>query len=197
MRLKPQRLKLYVRLRNAHLSHREALDFSRLKMHTPPSGGKKQYPPSLHAVVKERRAMWSRFAAEARDRGWGAYKQKTEWRKRIVGLYDGLSKRLPGVNFFVTKDVHGKPVPKRISPWALYDAKQKELPDRDQWDTPRGNRRGKVPDVPLNTDRRYREKKLREDIDYYKRQIKETGDPEGAWAWKLKGAEYQLRTGGY
>ena len=196
VRLKPQRRKLYTQLREEHLTHREALEFSRLKKHVPPGGGKKQYPPVLTELVKDRRVMWGKFDKEAQDRGWGKTKRVTEWHKRVGELYDGLSKKYTG-NFFVQKDVHGKKIPQRINPWALYDARLGVLPQEDQWDTPRSNRKNPVTGVTFKVEKRYKAKQLRDDIAYYKQKIKETGDPNEEWHWRLKGAEYDLKHGEY
>jgi len=196
IRLKPQRLKLYQALRAEHLTYREALEYSRMTKHVPPGGGKPKYPPALGAVVRERRKMWKSFMPEAVDTGWGTPKMRREWHKKVGALYDGLSKRHTG-NFFVTKDVHGKKVPMRISPWALYDATFEKLPAEDQWDTPRTGRHSKDAGVSFQSERRFKEKQLREDIRFYREKIKETGDPKGQYAWQLKGLEFRLKRGDY
>src|SRR3989304_5791664 len=104
-RLKPQRLKLYNTLRQEHLTHREALEFSKMRKHIPPTGGRRQYPPALTAILKERRAMWNVYSRMAVNKGWGSGRFNREWKILIGGLYENLSKKHKG-NFFVVRDVH-------------------------------------------------------------------------------------------
>ena len=194
--LKSGRLTRYHILREEHLTYREALDFSRMNKHVPPGGGRKRYPPALIAIVKERRQMWKAFQRESVPAGWGETKVAREWKKRVGALYDSLSRMHKG-NFFVVKDVHGKAVPKRISPWALYDAKYDYLPDGQRWDTPRSSRVVLGSTVSFRALNRYKVRELKKDIRFYEDEIKRTGDPDGGFKWKLDGARYQLKTGEY
>lgn len=140
--------------------------------------------------------MWGVFAETAQERGWGRWKVKLAWRKMVYRLYEDAATRHAG-HFFVTKDVHGKPVPQRLNPWALYDAHFKNLPDDEQWDTPRSSRKPKGSPVSFRVLKRYREKELRADVKFFEHKIKETGDPTGEYKWRLAGTKYQLKTGEY
>jgi len=198
-RLKTKRLRLYNQLREEHLTYREALEYSKMGKHKPPGSGKRAvavYPPALRRIVQERRVMWLTFDRVAQDKGWGSWKRRQEWKGRVGKMYARLS-RLDVGNPFVTKSVHGKPIPKRINPWALYDSVFRKLPAEDQWDTPRSHRKNPVTGVAFKVEKRYKEKQLRDDIRFYQQRIKETGDPLGEWKWKLDGARYLLRQGNY
>ena len=197
-RLKSRRAQLYIELRQEHLTYREALEFSRMGKHRPPGSGKSTkavYPPALRKVVQERRVLWRAFDKMAVDKGWGSGKRRQEWKGKVGDLYDRLSKRHTG-NFFVSKDVHGKGIPRRINPWALYDAKYDALPDDDRWDTPRTNRKPKD-FKELDAQKRYREKALRVDIREVEKEIKRTGDPSGRLETQLLSLRYNLKTGSF
>ena len=167
MRLKPQRLKLYTTLRREHLTYREALEFSKMRKHVPPTGGKAKYPPALTAIVRERRVMWRKFEKEAVPAGWGGTKVSMEWKKR-------------GLNG-----------------WVLYDAKYDELPEDQRWDTPRSWRTALGTKTSFRAVSRYRVRELKKDAQFFESEIKRTGDPDGALKWKLDGVRYQLKTGEY
>jgi len=199
MRLKTRRLQLYNQLRQEHLTYREALEFSKMGKHKPPGSGKRAkavYPPALRKVVQERRVMWSSFNKAATDKGWGSWKRTQEWKGKVGDLYDRLSKIHTG-NFFVSKNVHGKKVPRRINPWALYDAKYDDLPDEDKWDTPRSSRRAPQTGVSFKSERRYKEKTLRNDIRLIEDDIRRTGDPSGRMETQLLSLQYNLKTGSF
>ena len=198
-RLKKQRGQLYTALRQEHLTYREALEFSKMGKHKPPSSSKEAkavYPPALRKIVQERRVLWQAFDRVAKDKGWGSWKRKQEWKGRIGELYDRLSKKHTG-NFFVDKDVHGRKVPKRINPWALYDAKYDDLPDEDKWDTPRSSRKSPQTGMTFRAERRYKEKALRTDIGEVEKEIKRTGDPSGRLESQLLQLRYNLKTGSF
>ena len=198
-RLKTRRGQLYAQLRQEHLTHREALEFSKMGKHRPPGSSKSAkavYPPALRRVVQERREMWTAFDKVARDKGWGSWKQKQEWKDKIGELYGRLSKKHTG-NFFVSKDVHGKEVPRRINPWALYDAKYDDLPDEDKWDTPRSHRTKQQTGVAFKAEKRYREKQLREDIRLIEQDIRQYGDSRGERESQLRSLQYNLKTGSF
>jgi len=170
-----------------------------MSKHKPPGAGKYAkavYPPALRKIVQERRKMWGQFDREARDKGWGRWGRQQEWKGRIGKLYDGLSKIHTG-NFFVSKDVHGKKIPRRINPWALYDAKYDDLPDEDKWDTPRSSRKSPQTGVSFRAERRYKEKVLREDIRAVQDEIRRTGDPSGRLDSQLSALQYNLKTGSF
>jgi len=197
VRLKPQRLKLYNTLRREHLTYREALEFSRMRKHVPPTGGRRQYPPALTAIVKERRAMWGVYSQMAVNKGWGEWRFKQEWKKLIGGLYENLSKLHKG-NFFVVRDVHKKPLKTpRLNPWALYDAKYDELPEDQRWDTPRSWRKALGTKTSFRAVNRYKVRELKKDARFFEDEIRRTGDPDGKFEWKLDGVRYQLKTGEY
>src|SRR3972149_5481468 len=151
IRLKPRRLKLYDTLRREHLTYREALEFSKMRKHIPPTGGRAKYPPALTAIVRERRGMW---------------------KKRVGALYDSLSRIHKG-NFFVVRDVHKKPLKTpRLNPWALYDAKYDELPEDQRWDTPRSWRKSLGTDASFRALNRYRVRELKNDAKFFEGGIK-------------------------
>jgi len=198
-RFKSRRQELYTQLRREHLTYREALEFSKMSKHRPPGAGKRAkavYPPALRRIVRERRVMWQAFDKVAKDKGWGSWRRKQEWKGKVGKLYERLSKRHTG-NFFVTKDVHKKQIPRRINPWALYDAKYDALPDEDKWDTPRSSRKSPQTGVAFRAERRYKEKQLREDIRFLEDEIRRTGDPSGNLESRLLGLQYNLKTGSF
>ena len=199
IRLKKQRQQLYTALRQEHLTYREALEFSKMGKHRPPGAGKGAkavYPPALRKIVQERRVMWVSFDKVARDKGWGSWKRKQEWKGKVGGLYDRLSRTHTG-NFFVDKNVHGQKIPRRINPWALYDAKYDDLPEDDRWDTPRSSRKSPQTGVAFKAERRYKEKALREDIRAVQDEIKRTGDTDGRLETQLLSLRYNLKTGSF
>ena len=120
-----KRSKRYWNLREMHLFHKEALEFSRLK---------KKYP-TLKKIVQLRSALWASFVREARFKGWDTqYKRKKEWRNKILSFYKNNG-------WIVTKDVRGKPLRyPTISPWDWFDFVRSQLPPELQWDTPRSHR---------------------------------------------------------
>ena len=198
-RFKKQRGQLYTALRQERLTYREALEFSKMGKHKPPGsskGAKAVYPPALRKIVQERRVMWRGFDKAAGEKGWGSWRRKQEWKSKVGELYAGLSKKHTG-NFFVSKDVHGKKVPRRINPWALYDAKYDDLPEEDKWDTPRSHRKNPQTGMTFKAERRYKEKALRTDIREVEKEIKRTGDPSGRMGTQLRSLQYNLKTGSF
>ena len=128
--------------------------------------------------------------------GWGSQKKAGEWKAAIGRLYRGIPSGHG--NPFVTKDVHGNRIPRRLNPWALYDATQDSLPVEDQWDTPRagrGNPTGMT--VKFAGERRYKEKQLRQDIRLLEGDIQRTGDPGGRMGTQLRSLQYNLKTGSF
>ena len=185
------------RLRVEHFTKREVLEFGKLwRKYVPPKGGKPRYVPALQALVDDRRELWVKFDKKAKEQGWGSQRKAGEWKAVIGRLY----KRIPEGhgNPFVTKDVHGRKIPRRINPWALYDATQKDLPVEDQWDTPRSGRNTpKGSTVKFASERRYKEKALRADIKAVEAEIKRTGDPGGRLESQLLSLKYNLKTGSF
>ena len=192
-----KQLVLRKRLRGEHFSKTEVLEFGKLwRRYVPPTGGKPRYVPTLQAMVDDRRELWSKFNAKAKDMGWGSQKKAGEWKAEIGRMY----RKMPGGhgNPFVTKDVHGNRIPLRLNPWALYDATQDSLPVEDRWDTPRAGRGNPVGmTVKFASDRRYKEKRLREDIRLIESDIKRTGDPGGRMGTQLRSLQYNLKTGSF
>jgi len=198
-KFKPQRQQLYTQLRQEHLTYREALEYSRMSKHRPPGASERAkavYPPALRKIVQERRVMWQAFDRTAKGKGWGNWRRNQEWKGKVGKLYERLSRNHTG-NFFVSKNVHGKEVPRRLNPWALYDAIYDNLPEDDQWDTPRSTRRSGQTGVSFKVERRYKEKALRTDIRYLKDEIRRTGDPSGILESRLLGLQYNLKTGSF
>lgn len=185
------------RLRAEHFSPRETIEFGKLwRKYVPPTGGKPRYVPALQALVDDRRELWARFDQKAKDQGWGSQKKAAEWKAAIGRLY----RKIPDGhgNPFVTKDVHGRKIPRRINPWALYDATQKSLPLSDQWDTPRagrGNPTGMT--RKFASERRYKMKALKDDIRFLRNEIRQYGDPRGERESQLRKLEYNLKTGSF
>ena len=190
-------LELRRRLSKEHFTGREAVEFGKLwRKYVPPTGGKPRYVPTLQALVDDRRELWARFDKKAKEQGWSSAKKAGEWYAALRRLYT----RLPegSGNPFVTKDVHGKKIPIRVNPWALYDATQKSLPVEDQWDTPRSGR-GTPTGMTRQfaSERRYKEKALRTDIRAIENEIKRTGDPSGRLESQLLSLRYNLKTGSF
>jgi len=184
-------------LRAEHFTRREAVEFGKLwRRYVPPKGGKPRYVPTLQALVDDRRELWARFDKRAKELGWGSAKKAAEWHAAIGRLY----RKVPSGsgNPFVTKDVHGNKIPRRLNPWALYDATQKKLPVEDQWDTPRAGR-GTPTGMTRKfaSERRYKEKALRTDIREVEKEIKRTGDPSGRLESQLLSLRYNLKTGSF
>jgi len=192
-----KQLVLRKRLRGEHFSKTEMLEFGKLwRKYVPPTGGKPRYVPTLQALVDDRRELWDKFNKRARDMGWGSQKKAGEWKAVIGRLYRGIPEGHG--NPFVTKDVHGNRIPRRLNPWALYDATQDSLPVEDQWDTPRagrGNPTGMT--VKFAGERRYKEKQLRQDIRLLEGDIQRTGDPGGRMGTQLRSLQYNLKTGSF
>jgi len=141
-RFKIRRQRRYTELLDKyHFSPREALEFSKLK---------KDYP-ALKQMKVIRIAMWANLKRQSNRRGWGKRREQMEWRTRITSFYErvrvrtirdkdtGLSIEVL-TNWIVKKDVHGKPVKPRFSPWEWYDYIFSNLPDELKWDTPRSHR---------------------------------------------------------
>jgi len=192
-----KQLVLRRRLRAEHFTKREVLEFGKLwRKYAPPTGGKPRYVPTLQALVDDRRELWARLDRRAKDMGWGAQKKAAEWKAEVGRLYKGMSRKHTG-NFFVTKDVHGNKIPLRLNPWALYDAKYDDLPDEDKWDTPRSSRKPGQTGVAFRAERRYKEKRLREDIRFLEDEIRRTGDPSSRLETQLLQLQYNLKTGSF
>lgn len=195
-----KQLSLRKSLRMEHFSRLESEEFGKLwRRYVPPNNprAKPQFVPTLLELVARRREMWTAFDRKAKDRGWGSQKKASEWHAEIGRLYKGMSKTHTG-NFFVTKDVRGKKVPLRISPWALYDATQDELPVEDRWDTPRAGRGTPIGIPPkFMAERRYKEKLLRNDIKFLENEIRQHGDPSGEQGTQLRSLQYNLKTGSF
>lgn len=194
-----RRVRLFRELRRMHLTSIEAREFSTMRTHVPPSDrenvrAKKQYPPALVEIVNERRAMWQAFVAEANAKGWNRPGERAgRWLGRLRDLY--LS-RIPKEVAFVVRDVHGNRLRRpAVSPWSLYDWTYRRLPANDQWDTPRT---GRAP-APKSFDAvdRYVKKQLVSDKKWLEQHIKETGDPNGEFGFRLASVKFQLRTGLY
>ena len=185
------------RLRTEHFTRTEVLEFGKLwRKYVPPTGGKPRYVPALQALVDDRRDLWTRFDKKAKDMGWGSQKKAGEWKAAIGRLYRGIPDGHG--NPFVTKDVHGNKIPRRLNPWALYDATQKSLPTEMQWDTPRAGRGNPVGmTVKFASERRYKEKALREDIRLIEGDIRQYGDPHGERESQLRSLQYNLKTGSF
>ena len=196
--LKPERMARYSILRRVEkLTHREALEFSRMTKHVPPTGGKKQYPPALLSIVKQRRRMWSDFSREAVKEGWSKTRVQAEWKLKVGRTYERLSRVHKG-NFFVKQDIHRKPLrTPRLNPWALYDAHYDDLPEDQQWDTPRSSRVALGTQASLRALNRYKVRDIKGNIKFFADKIRETGDPTGEYRWQLDGLRFQLKTGEY
>jgi hypothetical protein len=190
-------LRLRKRLSAEHFTKREVLEFGKLwRKYVPPTGGKPRYVPTLQALVDDRRELWARFDRKAREMGWGSQRKAGEWKAAIGRLYKGIPDGHG--NPFVTKNVHGNKIPRRLNPWALYDATQKSLPLSDQWDTPRASRGNPVGMTRrFASERRYKEKALRVDIREVEKEIKRTGDPGGRLESQLLSLQYNLKTGSF
>lgn len=211
-RFKTRRQARYYTLVNKyHFLKSEASELSKIKKHVPPGGGVRQYPPALLALQRSRLAMWANYKqwvgreawlelSEAELKaGWGDRIRKFYERQRIKRRTDrktGLSIETL-TNWVVRKDIHGNKIPPSPSVWDWYDDVFRRLPEEEQWDTPRTHRTHPSTRQPLKADRRYAAKQLRSDIDFFKAKIKETGDPNGEWSWKLSGAQYRLKQGDY
>lgn len=200
-RYKKRRYALYRQLIGEGLLPIEAHEFSKMRKHVPPGNpfARPQYPPALKRIVQGRRELREGFRELAKSMGWGKTRRKAEYYKFIYGEYASLSKRFTS-NFFVSKDVHGRPIRRRINPWALYDSVYDELPAEMQWDTPRQARtRRKTTEtlVKFSAARQYRLQRLRDDIKFLEKEIRLHGDPHGATEFRLSGLRYQLRTGDY
>ena len=195
-RYKPRRLKLYNVLMSKGLLPIEAHEFSKMGKYYPPSGGRKQFPPALVALVKDRKPLLDGFKELSESMQWSPTRRKHEYRKLVISEYHSLSRKHTG-NFFVSKDVHGKDIPRRISPWALYDASFYQLASDDQWDTPRSSRRQTASSKTFKSAERYKVKQLKEDIKFFNDKIARGMDPHGEFEWRKRAAEYQLKTGDY
>ena len=195
-----KQLNLRKSLRREHFTKREALEFGKLwRKYVPPNNprGKPQLVPTLWEMVDQRRKLWADFNRLAKGMGWGSSRKAGEWHAEIIRLYRGLSRKNAG-NFFVTKDVHGKTVPRRINPWALYDATQASLPLSDQWDTPRAGRGNPVGmTVKFASEQRYKMKALKDDIRLIEGDIKQYGDPRGERWGRLRSLQHNLKTGNF
>ena len=195
-----KQLNLRKSLRREHFTKREALEFGKLwRKYVPPNNprGKPQFVPTLLELVERRRELWAGFNRLAKGMGWGSSRKAGEWNAEIIRLYRGMSRKHTG-NFFVTKDVHGSNVPRRLNPWALYDAIQDSLPVEDQWGTPRMGRSTPTGmTVKFASERRYKEKALRNDIRLLEGDIRRTGDPRGNMGAQLRSLRYNLKTGNF
>ena len=122
-----RRQALHKKLIDKGLLYIEAQEFSKYwrKYYAPGDGpskkSRKQYPPALIKLVKEREPLFSGFKKLNKSMGWGQGKAEKEYAKLVKSEYSSLSKQFSG-NFFVDKDVHGKPIKRRINPWALSTA---------------------------------------------------------------------------
>ncbi|MBU1173246.1 MAG: hypothetical protein KKD44_27080, partial [Proteobacteria bacterium] len=144
----------------------------------------KRYP-ALRQMIVTRSAMWANFKREAGRKGWESdRKVGSEWRKRLERFYSeeryktkrdretGLSVAVL-TNWIVQKDVHGRKVSPRPSPWDWYDSVFNRLPDELKWDTPRTHR-AKGGQGEVNIDK----VQTRRWIEDLKKTIARTDDPE-------------------
>jgi hypothetical protein len=138
---KKRRLSRYNALREKHFSPTESREFSKLR---------KSYP-ALKEMIRYRQRQWDRFQKRAKANDWGVRRTNDEWRKFIVKFYEQKRYRVKHTaggrvsdvdlrNWIVTKDVHGRKIKPRPSPWEWYDAVFNKLPDEQKKDTPRSHR---------------------------------------------------------
>jgi hypothetical protein len=153
VRFKVRRRERYWNLRKLKFSPSEAREFSKLR---------KDYP-ALKSMIRYRQRQWDRFQKRAKANDWGVRRTNDEWRKFIVKFYEQKRYRVKHTaggrvsdvdlrNWIVTKDVHGRRVKPRPSPWEWYDAVFSKLPNEQKWDTPRSHR-VKTIESKLNIDK--------------------------------------------
>lgn len=150
---KKRRMARYKALKDAHFSPTEAREFSKLQ---------KKYP-ALQAMIRYRQRQWDRFQVRAKKNDWSVRKTNEEWRKFIIRFYEQKRYRVKRTaggrisdvdlrNWIVRKDVHGRKIKPRPSPWEWYDAVFSKLPNEQKWDTPRSHR-VKTIESKLNIDK--------------------------------------------
>jgi hypothetical protein len=132
---------------------------------------------------------WLELSVPEKKSLWGDRVRKFYSRHRIKA--DKL------VTWIVRKDVHGDPIKPSPSVWDYYDSVFQGLPDELKWDTPRSHRNRSPSGQTLVVSKRYETKKIKSDIAFFRERIKETGDVNGEWAWKLRAAQFRLRKGDY
>ncbi len=131
----------YKWLREHHFAPVEAREFCKLKG---------DYPALRH-LIRQRAAQWGAFNRRAVKNNWSEKQRRREWVSYLERFYADRRYKvvrgrrgepIPELRQWITqKDVHGRPIPPKPSPWEWYDATFQRLPDKDRWDTPRSHRR--------------------------------------------------------
>lgn len=163
--------------------------------------------PVIKEMIANRRAMMDATLIEAEAKGWSLTKANNIYKNRILDVYKGIdrwrtSKGMMGKFVdapFVTKDVHGRPIPKTINPWALKEYTWQDLPEADRWDSPNSGWTNKPPFSP-QFDRKaqqFAKKRLHDEIRFHKAEIKRTGDPTGWHETAMLAKQYELKEGLY
>ena len=196
-----------VYLRSNGFAAREAREFSKYwRKYVPPGGGRKQMVPVVRTLIDDRKAFKQSFLMEARSKGWGAEKSNKVYESRILAIYKDLEKKRSRGGMmgkfldapFVTRDVHGKPIPLSINPWSLKEATFMTLPDEDQWES--GGARNTRPQTSWSRSpsvRQYSKKAVLDEIQVHKKDIARSGDPTGYHETAILGLQYRLKEGLY
>ena len=197
----------WVYLRYSGFVVKEAREFSKYwRKYSPPGGGRKVMVPVVRALIDDRKAFKEAFLLEARAKGWSANHANDVYKSRILDIYKDLDKKRNRGGMmgkfldapFVTKDVHGKPIPRSINPWSLKEATFMTLPEEDQWES--GGAKNTRPQTEWKRSpavRQFTKKKILDDVRFHKAEIKRTGDPSGQHEWALSGLQFQLKEGLY
>ena len=122
----------YIKLREAHFTHEEAHELSRLK--------RMDYK-EIKPMRRERQKLWESFDHESENRGWGKWRRSREWKALIQGWYaaKGFMGKEDKIGGWTFVDKLWKNV------WFWFDAESKKLPDEKRYSDDQSSLRKKGP----------------------------------------------------
>ncbi len=136
----PRRKDRYKYLLDRHFTPLEAREFSKLE---------EKYP-ALVSMLHQRAGQWGAFNRKAKKKGWDDARRHREWLGYLARFYSDrrflVRRNRKGKvvatvrSWVVRKNVHGRQIAPKPSPWDWYDATFQRLPDQQKWDSPRSHR---------------------------------------------------------